>query len=101
MKLILLLSCILFSSLTWGQAPASIINGQPQPLVLPSHPLHASQVPMSQEQSLLGGSYASAKGERPLWEVAPPSNPTPLGDVARTLKKQHETAKKATFIREN
>ena len=102
MKTILLLSCLLFASLTWGQAASSMINGQPQPLRQPSHPEHASQASMSHEESLLGaGAYTSAKGERPLWEVAPPTNPTPLGDVARTLKKQHETAKKATFIREN
>ena len=101
MKTILLLSCLLFASLTWGQAAASMMNGQPQPVHQPGHPEHASQVSMSHEQSLLGGSYTSAKRERPLWEVAPPSQLTPLGDIARTLKKQHKTARKATFIREN
>jgi hypothetical protein len=101
MKTILLLSCLLFASLTWGQAAVSAMNGQPQPLHQTTHPEHASQASMSHEQSLLGGSYTSAQGERPLWEVAPPSQPTPLGDLARTLKKQHESAKKATFIREN
>jgi hypothetical protein len=102
MKIILVLSCIFFASLTWGQASLSVMNGQPQPLHQASNPKHASQVPMSREESLLSsGAYTSGKGERPLWEVAPPSHTTPLGDVARALKKEHEAARKATFIREN
>ena len=101
MKQNLLGSFLLFASLTWGQSGIPILNGQPQPLHLSSNPQRASAAPMGEQQSLLGsGTYTSGKGERPVWEVAP-SCSTPLGDTARALHKQHETAKKATFIREN
>jgi len=65
------------------------------------HEQHASARPMAQEQSLLEGSGGvyTAHGERPLWEVAPPEPPAvPLGDIARMLRKEHETAKKAQFV---
>lgn len=104
MKRILLLCFLLFASLTWGQSMGpSVVNGQPQPLHLSSNTQHASAAPMGTQQSLLGSNaYSSAKGERPLWEVAPPPRPTvPLADTARALRKQHELAKKAVFIREN
>jgi len=94
----------LFASLTWGQSIGpSIVNGQPQPLRLPSHSQHASAAPLSTQQNLLGTrAHNSARGERPLWEVAPPPPPTiPLADSARTLRKQHELAKKATIVRED
>jgi hypothetical protein len=59
---------------------------------------------MAQEQSLLGGAgtVTIGHGELPLWEVAPKEPPAiPLGDTARLLRKQHETAKKAQFVFEN
>jgi len=45
--------------------------------------------------------YTSAKGERPLWEVAPEWHAIPLGDIARELKQEHATAKKAEIVWEN
>ena len=55
---------------------------------------------MALEQNLLeNASYSYARGERPLWEVQPLAHQVPLGDIARALKKEHETAKKADFIR--
>jgi hypothetical protein len=104
MKRTVLLSFVLFASLTWGQsAGPSVVNGQPQPLRLPSNTQHASAASMSTQQNLLGSNaYSSAKGERALWEVAPPPPPTvPLADTARALRKQHELAKKAAYMREN
>ena len=104
MKTIGLLCCLFFASLTWGQSIApSVVNGQPQPLHLTGNPQHASAAPLAEQKSLLGYSaYNSAKGERPLWEVAPPPRPTtPLADTARALRKEHDVAKKAIFIREN
>jgi hypothetical protein len=99
------LLCFLFlASLTWGHSIGpSVINAQPQPLRLPSNTQHASAVPLATQHSLLGSSgSSSAKGERPLWEVAPPRPPiTPLGDTARALRKQHEVMKKAVIVREN
>ena len=98
------LLCLLFmASLTWGQYVApSIVNGAPQPLHQFSNPQHADIAPMRQQQNLLGSSNStSAKGERPLWEVAPQEAPVSLGDVARAYRKQREAAKKASFMREN
>jgi hypothetical protein len=57
---------------------------------------------MTQGQSLLEASGSSyAHGERPLWEFAPQTAPTPLGDTARTLRKQHAEAKKAAIVWNN
>lgn len=81
----------------------SVLSGTPTPITMSSHPERATQQPLAHEQSLLQtGSYTSAHGERPLWEVAPPPHPTvPLADVARALKKEHATARKAIKVFEN
>ena len=66
-----------------------------------THEQHASFRPMAQEQNLNGGGNGVyvADGEIPLAEVPLPNRPEiPLGDVARALRKQHETAKKAAFV---
>ena len=105
MKTTFFLFCILLASLAWGQSAVgvSVLSGQPQPLHQTSHPEHASQASRAGQRSLLGtGGYAYAKGERPLWEVAPPPIQQPsLGDAARAARKEREAAKKATFVREN
>jgi hypothetical protein len=74
-----------------------------QPFSMATHTSHAAPQQMAPKQSLLEGSgqVYIAHGERPLWEVAPPEPPTvPLGDIARMLKKEHATAKKAQFVYE-
>ena len=54
---------------------------------------------LAQEQSLLEHSnYYYAQGERPLWEVQPLAHHVPLGDIARTLRQEHATAKKADIV---
>jgi hypothetical protein len=64
-----------------------------------SHPEHAMQQAMAQEQSLLEHSnYFYAQGERPLWEIQPLAHHVPLGDIARMLKQEHATAKKADIV---
>ena len=54
---------------------------------------------MSEEQNLRGDEspYTYAKGEMPLVGV-PRARTTPLGDVARTAKQEHASAKKAVVI---
>jgi hypothetical protein len=80
----------------------SVISGTPTPITMASHPQHASLQPLAPEQSILQtGSYTSAHGERPLWEVAPPQPTVPLADIARALRKQHSAARKATRVFEN
>ena len=80
----------------------ALLSNEPVIVEFASHAGHASQQPMGVEQNLLGASgFTSARGERPLWEFATPSQVTPLGDSARVLKKAHETAKKADIVWHN
>jgi hypothetical protein len=101
MKTTLLVFFILFASLAWGQVGGGVLSNQAQILELPEHPQHAAIHEMAPEQPLVGGSpstYTYARGERPLWEFGPVSDPIPLGDVARAYRKQKLTAKKAEII---
>jgi hypothetical protein len=67
-----------------------------------NHPEHASPQALATEQNLSGfGSVYVAQGERPLWEFAPATHSVPLGDTARTLKKEHADMKKARVVFEN
>jgi hypothetical protein len=93
--------CFLFATAAFGQT-AGVISGEISPLRIVGHPERAYQRSMASEQVLLEQSaYTSAKGERPLREVAPAWHAIPLGDVARALKKEHATAKKAEIVWEN
>ena len=87
-------------SACFGQA-ASSVSSQPQVIQMPSHPMHADQHAMASENSLVGGgpsTYSYAQGERPLWEFGSVSEPVPLGDVARAVRKERLTAKKAEVV---
>jgi hypothetical protein len=101
MKNTLLVVMIVFvGSACFGQAAATV-SSQPQPIQMTSHPMQAEQHSMAAERSLVGGgasTYSYAQGERPLWEFGPISEPVPLGDVARALRKEKLTAKKAEII---
>jgi hypothetical protein len=99
MKTILFALCFLCATAAAvGQAAGSLSNVA-QPTQIPSHPEHAMQHSMGQEQNLLEHSdYSYAQGERPLWEFGPVSRPVPLGDTARMLRKEHATAKKSEVI---
>jgi hypothetical protein len=102
MKTTLFLMCFLCATAALGQQSftAAALSNEAQPLQMLGHPGHASQHAMAPEQSLLDSStYVYAQGERPLWEVAPVTRTTPLGDVARVLRQEHATAKKADFVR--
>jgi len=104
LKVGLLALCFLCSAAALGQSGTSgpILNGQVSVTEFSSHPEFAMQKPMATEQSLLEAStYSWAQGERPLWEVAPVVHHTPLGDSARLLRKEHQSAKKADFIWNN
>lgn len=100
MKITLLALVILCSVAAFGQY-ASVASSQVQPIHISDHPQHAQQMPMGNENYLVGGgpsTYTYAQGERPLWEFGPVSEPTPLGDVARAARKEKLTAKKAAII---
>jgi hypothetical protein len=104
MKTALFLLCLLFTAAAFGQAAVagSALNAQPQVFQFASHTEHASRRPMGHEQNLLEMSvYTYARGERPLWEVAPALDAKPLGDTARELRTEHASAKKAAVVWEN
>jgi len=104
MKTLLLLACIFCTAAAFGQATVGggAISSQPQLIVVPSHPQHASSRPMGSAENLLGqGGYTYARGERPLWEVAPDRVEKPLGDQARELRHERLAAKKAKRVWEN
>lgn len=99
MKITLFALLILCTASAFGQA-AGVISGQPQMITIPEHVEHADHHDMAQERPLVGGeSYSYAQGERPLWEfgaMVPP--PTPLGDVARAVRKEKLAARKAEIV---
>jgi len=104
MKTTLVVLCLLCATVAFGQSVGggAVLNNEPQVFQFSSHPQRAAQQSIAEEQSLLENHVSvSAHGVRPLWEVAPVSNPVPLGDVARLLKKEHATAKKAEIVWEN
>ncbi len=92
----ILLAC---ATAALGQT-AGVLSSQPQILVIPDNPRHAQHTPMAQEQNLWGNEspYTYAKGEVPLSDFAMASQATPLGDVARSYRKEHVSAKKATIV---
>jgi len=98
MKTIFCAFCLLCATAAFGQV-GSVLSSEIQVIQPTSHPQHAWQRPMADEQSLLITSpFTSAQGERPLWEFASPKASVPLGDMARLLRKEHETAKKAVKV---
>jgi hypothetical protein len=102
MKSKLFLLCFLGATAAFGQSLGAAMSNEAQAIELPSHPRTASRQPMGVKEDLMeesGSVYA--QGERPLWEVAPKKTVVPLGDSARMLRKQHETAPKAEVIWEN
>ena len=106
MKSTLLVLGLCFLSATLAHAQSGYggasLNGQPQVYEFQTHSERATQKAMGQSENLLGESgYSYGQGERPLWEFASASKPVPLGDTARTLKKEHATQKKADIVWQN
>lgn len=97
------LMCALFllcTAAAFAQTAGGVLNSQVSVFQMPSHPEHASYAQMGREHSLAEQSvYIIAKGERPLWEVAPLKETVPLGDIARALREEHARAPKAQFVR--
>jgi hypothetical protein len=83
----------------FGQQAAPVLPNQPAALVMTDHPQTASQHDMAHEQNLYGDTpYSYAQGEQPLWQFPTDHRVTPLGDIARSLRKEHATAPKAVII---
>jgi hypothetical protein len=102
MKTILFAACFLFATSAFAQSAIGSLSSQVSSYTFVSHPQRADFKEMGRQQSLFDSSgYTYARGERPLWEVAPDVQAVPLGDIARDLRKEHETAKKATATWQN
>jgi hypothetical protein len=103
-KAIVFAFCVFSAATALGQATAgaSALSSQTQMLQMPDHTAHASQHALATAQSLLPVSeFTYARGERPLWEFAQKTDALPLGDVARMLRKEHASAKKAVMVWDN
>jgi hypothetical protein len=101
---LLFLFCFFCAGAAFGQSGAGYgaLSNEPQVLQMPSHPQHATQKAMASEQSLLETSVLIyARGQRPLWDFAKLSEPIPLGDAARALRKERAAAKKARVYWQN
>jgi len=102
MKTALFGLCFFCATAAYGQSAfgGSALSNEVQVFQMASHAQHAYQAPMGLEQSLFEhSSYDLVQGERPLWELVTLPHDAPLGDVARMLKKEHEAAKKAEFVK--
>jgi hypothetical protein len=100
MKTGLFLLCVFCATTALAQSGGGALSNEVQVFQMASHTQHASQQSLAREQTILESfDYLSVQGERPLWEVQPLAPKVPLGDIARELRKEHETAKKADFIR--
>jgi hypothetical protein len=65
-------------------------------------PKRAEQVALAPAQDLREHStITSAQGEKPLWELMPEPQFVSLGEIARQIRKEHETAKKAVRVWKN
>ncbi|HKH98677.1 MAG TPA: hypothetical protein VJ999_06170 [Candidatus Sulfotelmatobacter sp.] len=100
MKITLLMLFLFCTVAAFGQT-AAVLSSQPQVMQVPDHPQHAETHAMAPERPIVGGTaetYTYAKGERPLWEFGPVSQPVPLGDVARAYRREKMTGKKAEIV---
>lgn len=100
MKITLFTLFILVAATTaFGQVAGSI-SSEAHMTVIPDHPQHAEMHALADERPLVGGgSITYAQGERPLWEFGSSVPvPAPLGDVARAVRKEKLSVKKAEFI---
>jgi hypothetical protein len=102
MKITLFTLFLLVTSTAFGQAIGAV-SSEAHMTQIPDHPQHAEQHALACEHSLVGGGSVSyAQGERPLWEFGPDAQqqPMPLGDFARTVRKEKLAAKKAEIVLE-
>lgn len=101
MKITLFTLFLLVTTGAFGQAIGGV-SSEAHMTQIPDHPQHAEQHALAAEHSLVGGGSVSyARGERPLWEFGPVSQPpVPLGDVARAVRKQKLAVKKAEIVLE-
>ena len=104
-KLLLLVAgCVLCTGSAAAQNLAiHTANGEPQMLNMEyDHGQRAMQTGLAQEQDIRERSEITyAHGERPLWEFIHITPSRPLGDVARDIRQERATGKKAVVTWNN
>jgi hypothetical protein len=101
MKIALFALCLLGATFTFGQA-ATVLSNVSSPIAMAEHPQRATEHSLGQEVNLLGSSaYSYAQGEQPLADFGTLKVQTPLGDVARTMRKAHAFDRKAAKVLTN
>jgi hypothetical protein len=100
-KATIVASFVLFvSGAAFGQS-GNILSNNVQPFQVMDHPHQATENFLGRETSLYSTSGVYfAQGEVPLADLGSPIYHTPLGDVARAYRKEHEAAPKAVITLE-
>jgi len=102
MKTMLIVWCLGFASLAFGQSAGT--PAVSSTVYFAEHAQRAAPQHLAREQNLVESfdSVYIEHGEMPLADVPlPPVHEVPLGDIARALKKEHATVKKAVVVLEN
>jgi hypothetical protein len=90
--------CLLCTGSAFGQN-APVLANTPAMVVIPDHPMRASQHNMGEYDNLLGhDAYTYVHGDQPLSDFVTEKHETPLGDIARAYRKDHVADKKATIV---
>jgi len=103
MKLVIGVLFLVCAVSAFGQT-AGYISGQVAPIRMAENPQHASVHEMAHEESLLSSCtspYHYEQGEQPVWQFGELPRTTPLGDVARAVRRERLTAKRAEVVWEN
>jgi hypothetical protein len=91
--------CVFCAATAGAQTGVAVLTNNAAPLQMTDHPQHASQHDMGRESTLLSTSqYGYVQGEVPLSELASPIYQTPLGDLARAIKKDRAATPKAVIV---
>jgi len=105
-SILVLTACIFCAVGAFGQVNfGSAVSAPEEGFQMGEHTQFATRQPMGQERDLLEASGSvSGRGEMPLWEAMEmmPAKPiTPLGDLARAIRKEHALMPKAVLVWNN
>jgi hypothetical protein len=105
-SMLVLALCIFSAVGAFGQVNfGSAMTAPEEGFQMADHAATASRTPLGREIDLLEVSQTTvSQGEIPLWEameMMPPRPVTPLGDLARAIRKEHALAPKAVMVWNN
>jgi hypothetical protein len=104
-SILILAMCIFCAVGAFGQVNATAMSAPVEGFQMADHSEVAARQPLGREMDLLEGSQTTfSQGEIPLWEameMMPPRPVTPLGDLARAIRKEHALAPKAVIVWNN